>query len=216
MPGTRIRNRKSGNRTPREASKGAETRRRIIEQAAPLFNTQGYAGSSVSALMAATGLKKGGIYRHFESKEELAAEAFDYAWDVASRARRPAIDEDSPNLLWIRQLVDSFPARKSAVPGGCPILNTAIDSDDGNALLRQRAMKALKSWHDRVAGIVARAIVRGEVKASVDPRTVAVVVIATLEGALMMSRLERDEDALRRVAKELGQYLDGLMASSRA
>lgn len=193
-------------------TKGEQTRQMIIEQAAPLFNRQGYAGSSVSALMAATGLKKGGIYRHFESKEELAAEAFDYAWEVASRARRPEIDEDAPNLRWLRLLIDSFPARRSAVPGGCPILNTAIDADDGNPLLRQRAAKALKSWHDRVAGIIARAIVRGEVKPSVDPRTVAVIVIATLEGALMMSRLERDEDALRRVAQELQQYLDGLMA----
>jgi TetR/AcrR family transcriptional repressor of nem operon len=184
----------------------------IIEQAAPLFNRQGYAGSSVSALMAATGLKKGGIYRHFGSKEELAAEAFDYAWEVAAKARRPDIAEDSPNLEWLRLLINSFPARRSAVPGGCPILNTAVDSDDGNPLLRQRAAKALRAWHDRMAGIVARAIVRGEVKTGVDPRTVAVIVISTLEGALMMSRLERDEDALRRVANALNQYLDGLMA----
>ena len=48
-----------------------------MEAAAPIFNQHGYEGSSLNDLMEATGLKKGGIYRHFASKEELAAEAFD-------------------------------------------------------------------------------------------------------------------------------------------
>jgi len=42
-----------------------------------------FTGIPKSELMEATGLKKGGIYRHFSSKEELAAEAFDYAWKEA-------------------------------------------------------------------------------------------------------------------------------------
>jgi len=58
-------------------SKAQETKMRIIEQAAALFNQQGYAGSSMSDLM--RGLQKGGIYNHFRSKDELALEAFDFA-----------------------------------------------------------------------------------------------------------------------------------------
>ena len=69
------------------AAKGARTRRKIVAAAAPIFNQRGYDGSSLSDLMAATGLKKGGIYRHFAGKEELAAEAFDYAWEAAWTAR---------------------------------------------------------------------------------------------------------------------------------
>ena len=60
-------------------SKGEETRLRIVAEAAPLFNQRGYEGCSIQDIMDATGLEKGGIYRHFESKEELAAEAFDFA-----------------------------------------------------------------------------------------------------------------------------------------
>jgi len=55
-------------------TKGEQTRRKIVEAAAPIFNKRGYEGSSLSDLMESTGLKKGGIYRHFSSKEELAAE----------------------------------------------------------------------------------------------------------------------------------------------
>jgi len=61
-------------------SKGEQTRQEIIRKAAPIFNQRGYDGAAMSDLMKATGLEKGGIYRHFSSKEALAAEAFDYAW----------------------------------------------------------------------------------------------------------------------------------------
>ena len=61
-------------------SKGDQTRERIIAKAAELFNQRGLEGTSMADLMKATGLEKGGIYRHFASKEAVAAEAFDYAW----------------------------------------------------------------------------------------------------------------------------------------
>src|SRR6266436_2118879 len=68
-------------------SKGQETKQEIVRKAAHLFNQKGYAGTSLSDLMDATGLQKGGIYRHFSGKEELATEAFDYSWQKAVTGR---------------------------------------------------------------------------------------------------------------------------------
>jgi TetR/AcrR family transcriptional regulator, transcriptional repressor for nem operon len=59
--------------------RGEQTREHIIEQAAGPLNRKGFAGASLSDIMHATGLQKGGIDRHFESKEQLAAEAFEFA-----------------------------------------------------------------------------------------------------------------------------------------
>jgi len=59
-------------------SKAQETKMRIIEQAAALFNQQGMQGLRCH-IMRVTGLQKGGIYNHFRSKDELALEAFDFA-----------------------------------------------------------------------------------------------------------------------------------------
>ena len=108
--------------------------------AAPIFNQQGYEGSSLADLMAATGLKKGGIYRHFSSKEELAAEAFDYTWEAAWKARMLHVDENATGIEQLKQLIANFIDYRSPVVGGCPILNTAVDADDGNAVLRARAV----------------------------------------------------------------------------
>jgi len=67
--------------THRRQRRANSPRNRSPRRPAPVFNTKGYAATSLSDLMEATGLQKGGLYRHFDSKEELAQEAFDYAWE---------------------------------------------------------------------------------------------------------------------------------------
>jgi TetR/AcrR family transcriptional repressor of nem operon len=189
-------------------TKGEQTRRKIVEAAAPIFNQHGYEGSSLNDLMAATGLKKGGIYRHFSSKEELAAEAFDYTWEAAWNARLLHVDEKTSGIAKLKQLIANFVEYKSPVAGGCPILNTATDSDDGNSVLRARVAKALRSWLSRLQAMVEQAQESGEIRPDVDPKVVATLIVASLEGAVMMSRLQRNDEALRRVQSHLNQYLD--------
>src|SRR5712671_5604926 len=141
-------------------TKGEQTRRKIVEAAAPIFNQRGYEGSSLNDLMAATALKKGGIYRHFTSKEELAAEAFDYTWEAAWHARMLHVDTQPTGVGRLKQLIANFVEYRSPVAGGCPILNTAIDADDGNSILRARVTKALRSWLSRLQSIVREAAER--------------------------------------------------------
>jgi TetR/AcrR family transcriptional repressor of nem operon len=196
-------------------TKGEQTRKKIVAAAAPIFNQRGYEGSSLNHLMEATGLKKGGIYRHFSSKEELAAEAFDYTWEVAWSARLLHVDEQANGIDKLKQLIANFIEHRSPIAGGCPILNTATDADDGNPVLRARVAKALRSWVSRLQAIVEHAQERGETQAGVDPKTVATLIVASLEGALMMSRLQRNDDALRRVHAHLNTYLENDIAASR-
>src|SRR6202167_3339235 len=106
-------------------TKGEQTRRRIVEAAAPIFNQRGYEGSSLNDLMEATGLQKGGIYRHFSSKEELAAEAFDYTWKAAWETRMQHVDQAASGMEKLKQLIANFVECRPPVGGGCPILNTA-------------------------------------------------------------------------------------------
>ena len=189
-------------------TKGEQTKRKIVEAAAPIFNQRGYEGSTLADLMAATGLKKGGIYRHFSSKEELAAQVFDYTWEAAWRARMLHVDEPATGVERLKKLIANFVEHRSPVAGGCPILNTAVDADDGNTVLRARVAKALRAWRARLQSIVKEAMKQGEIRADADPKTVATAIIAGLEGAVMMSRLERNDDALRRMQTHLNDYLD--------
>ncbi len=189
-------------------TKGEETRRKIVAAAAPIFNQHGYEGSSLSALMEATGLKKGGIYRHFSSKEELAAEAFDYTWGAAWKARMVHVDDQATGPGKLKQLIANFIDYRPEIAGGCPVLNTAVDADNGNPVLRARVEKALRFWKARLQKIVKQAEERGELRPDVDPKAVATLIVATLEGALMISRIERTDAALRHVQAHLNRYID--------
>jgi TetR/AcrR family transcriptional repressor of nem operon len=197
-----------------KSARGEDTRRRIVEQSAAVFNRHGYAGTSMSELMAATGLEKGGLYRHFESKEDLAAAAFDYAWETVKEPRRRGIENCTTAIEKLLLLVKNFveqPPR--TLPGGCPVLNTAIDSDDGNEVLRGKARAALNQWRADIAYIVREGQRNGELRDEIDPAAVATVVIAALEGAVMMSRMERTREPLLMVGKHLTGFLQSLEVS---
>jgi TetR/AcrR family transcriptional regulator, transcriptional repressor for nem operon len=189
--------------------KGQHTRQEIIRKAAPIFNQRGYEGAALSELMQATGLEKGGIYRHFDSKQQLASEAFDYAWSKAIDARLEGTEGIANSVDRLQQIVRNFrDCRAGLVPGGCPLLNTAIDSDDGNLPLRNQARRALDKWLDRLANIAKQGQKRGEIRPRVDPAKLATVIVSTLEGSLMLSRLQRTDEPLDVACRYLDDYLE--------
>jgi TetR/AcrR family transcriptional repressor of nem operon len=197
--------------------KGEQTRHEIIRKAAPIFNQKGYEGAALSDLMEATGLEKGGIYRHFDSKQQLAAEAFDYAWRLAIETRFGGTQEIPNTVDRLKQLVRNFQHRRSGlVPGGCPLLNTAIDSDDGNAQLREKARKALNSWLDRIGAAVEEGQRRGEIRPDIDSSKLSALIVSTLEGSLMVSRLQRREDACALACDHLEDYLETSVRANKS
>jgi TetR/AcrR family transcriptional repressor of nem operon len=190
-------------------TKGEDTRREIVEKAAPLFNQKGFEGTSLSDLMRVTGLQKGGIYRHFSSKEELAGEAFDYAWHKAFERRLEGVDEAADAVERLKKMIDNFvDIRTGLVPGGCPLMNTAIEADDGNPVLRARARGALSGWMARLTKAAEDGIARREIDSKVDAKALGQLIISTLEVALLISRLENDRAALDRVRHHLRDYLE--------
>ena len=189
--------------------KGERTKQEIIRKAAPIFNEKGYDGAALSDLMRATGLEKGGIYRHFDSKEQLAAEAFDYAWKVALDTRFEGTQEISNTVDRLKRIVWNFRDQRSGlVPGGCPLLNTAIDADDGNTKLRAKALAALRSWLKRLQSVIEEGKRRGEILRGVDSSELGTLIISTLEGSLMVSRLRRKDDARDLASRHLVEYFE--------
>ncbi len=190
--------------------RGEATRSRIIEQAAGLFNRHGYAGASVSDIMAATGLKKGGIYRHFESKEALALEALDHAVAIMAERFTSAIRAHTAAPDRLRAIIGVFQsvATDPPVPGGCPVVNTVIDADDGNPLLRARARTAMDRLREMVRKTAESGVARGELRADTDSDALATVLIATIEGGVVMSRLYDDPVHAKRAAEHLERWIE--------
>lgn len=193
------------------ATKGQRTRAEIIRRSARLMNRQGFLASPMSAVIEATGIQKGGLYRHFASREALVYAALDHAVaEVRERfvAALQGRDHACDQLL---ACLGAYEAGDdvSAVPfeGGCPIMNAAIESDHAHPGLQQRAREAMQGWHGLLARIVAQGIRRGEIRADVDADEEASVMIACIEGAVMLSHLHGNADALTAVRRHLERHV---------
>jgi AcrR family transcriptional regulator len=189
--------------------KGEKTKERIIEQTAPLFNQRGFAGSSLADIMAATGLHKGGIYNHFESKEELALRAFDYAAQRVSDRLALRLGDKRTNVERLLTIADVFcdHVLNPPIPGGCPLLNSAVESDDTFPLMRERVCQAMDRWRERIRSIVRDGMTTGEFCENLDSDVIATRFIATLEGGVMLSKLYGDSIHFERAVAFLREYV---------
>ena len=197
-------------------TKGEDTKEAILQQAAQLFNRRGFYGAALSDVMDVTGLEKGGIYNHFKSKEDLALQAFDYAIGLlrdeigkSVLGKRHAIERLQGLMGFFERQAQGYP-----LPGGCPVMNTAIDADDTHPALRERARQAMDEWHQFIGRIVRRGQERGEVRADVDPAMVSTVLISTMEGAVMQSKLYGNMLPIQRAVAHLTDYFERELRAS--
>jgi TetR/AcrR family transcriptional regulator, transcriptional repressor for nem operon len=197
--------------------KGERTRHAIVEKAAGVFNTKGYFGSSMNDIVLETGLEKGGIYNHFASKEELALEAFEFSTGIMRRRFELALEDREGALERLFAIVDVLGglADDPPVAGGCPVLNTAIEADDAYPVLKERAREAMTGWIRLIGSITKEGIHSGELEPGTDPRETASVVVATLEGAVMLSKLYDDPVHMRRAIDHLKDHLKSLAQGTR-
>ena len=190
-------------------NKGEITRELIIERSAELFNTQGFSGCSISDIMKATGLKKGGIYNHFENKDDIALAAFDHAFMKVIARFRERLDKDETSeqkLLSVIEVFKSF-VHNPVYEGGCPIFNTAADSIGSHPALRKKSAKAFRHLHDYIEIKIKEGIERNEFIKSIETNEIATLFVTSLEGALLISRLNDSMEYIDITSNHLRKHI---------
>ncbi|WP_232232285.1 TetR/AcrR family transcriptional regulator [Cupriavidus sp. amp6] len=171
-------------------NKAERTRQLIVEKTAPIFNTKGYAGTSLADMTEATGLTKGSVYGNFANKEEVALAAFDHNWKQVLSAVRDEMASKGTSKEKLLALTGVYGNLPECFPkGGCPLLNTAVEADDTHPALREKAMAAFRGWKANLVSVIKAGITAREFRKDVDPEETAVTLIALIEGAIMISRL---------------------------
>lgn len=188
-------------------TKAERTRQFIIEQAAPVVNKKGMAGTSITDIMQATGLAKGGVYGNFESKDEICQEVFSYlAQGISGQLDRRLLLGKNPKekllCLFDFYLTGSFPE------GGCPILNFGTEADDTHAGLRQRVSEEMAAQQKRISRLVREGVAEGLFQKQVDSVEFAARAFAMLEGAILMSRVQGSMKPLRSMVRALKKEVD--------
>ncbi|MFE5318037.1 TetR/AcrR family transcriptional regulator [Paenibacillus sp. NPDC056579] len=190
--------------------KGEKTKLHIIMKSAELFNEKGYTGSTIQDIMEATGLTKGGIYRNFANKDEIALEAFAYAGKVLWEHFAAAVQQASTATGKLLAMCDVYSdtVHNPPIQGGCPFLNTAVESDHSFPVLRDRALEAYESMMSFIQSILKEGIDAGEFRSEMNTESVASFIFSSIEGAIMASRLTRDNKHIGYARGHIEQMLN--------
>ncbi|MDO3676804.1 TetR/AcrR family transcriptional regulator [Paenibacillus ehimensis] len=190
--------------------KGELTKEQIIQKSAALFNQQGYNGVSLNDITEMTGIKRGGLYRHFASKDEIALLAYDYASEVV---RDKFLQAQADKQTAKDKLLSFFEVYADVVhnppfTGGCPMLNTAVECDDGHRLLREKAQTTFRHFYRAIQEILEQGIQNGEFRSDLNIESTASFLISALEGSIVLSKLEENSRHVRYSMENMAQYLE--------
>lgn len=190
--------------------KAEKTRQLIAEKTAPIFNKKGFGATSLSDLTLATGLTKGALYGNFRDKEAIRLAAFEHAmFEVKSLAQKQLAQVKTFKEK-LTALVGFFAAYVLTPPveGGCPLLNTAIEVDDGDHSMRTVVVKELKSTVNYISWLLEKGVAANEFKSDIDSKALAYTFFCSIEGALMFSRVEQTKEPMDMVVDHCKKILD--------
>jgi AcrR family transcriptional regulator len=155
-------------------------------------------------------LTKGALYGNFPDKEALAAQAFAYATQTVRELIRDTLKPVPTFRAKLFALFDFFAGYVLAppIPGGCPLLNTAVEADDNRVSIRPVVGNEITQVVNFMATLIRKGIRSGEFKQNTDPRELAYVFFCALEGAIMFSRVEGSSEPMDIVVNHCKDKLD--------
>ena len=186
----------------------------ILEVATRLMAVQGYHRTALDHVLRESGAGKGNFYHHFRSKEELGYAILDRLLDrFEARTLTPIFGTgNGAPLDQVAAFLDEILATQRArnCVGGCPLGNLATELADAHEGFRQRLARGFGRWRECLEAALARAQADGALVLDVQPAGLARFLVASLEGAILLTKVEKDirimEDCVAELRRHLALY----------
>jgi len=190
---------------------GKPTRDAIVAAATRLMQIKGYNATSLDDVLTASDVGKGSFYHYFRSKEELGHAILDRViGSFIERTVDPCFsDPGIKPLTQIRCFLDRVveAQRERNCVGGCPLGNLASELSDVHPGFRSRLVGVFSAWRERLTLALQEAQRRGNVGDDCRPDVVAHFLVASLEGAILMTKVTKDIAVMEQCVEELKRYL---------
>lgn len=179
----------------------------MIRTAASLFRAQGYHATGLNQVLAEGDLPKGSLYFHFPGgKEQLAVESLRLSGEELGNGIAAALASTPEPAAALERVLALLGEHLVATDfrEGCPVATVALDAAAQSEPIRAACADVYDSWQELVARHLRTAGVP-------DPDGLATVLIAAVEGAILLARTQRDVTPLQTV----GTRLRALLAPER-
>lgn len=181
------------------------TRDQIIEKTCQLLELQGYHATGLNQIIKESGTPKGSLYYHFPGgKEELAAESISRVGEIVLQRiteNLARIDDPAESIpTFIRNI--AFNVERSGFKAGGPITTIALETASSSDSLRETCDRIYHQWQ---AAFFAKLLQGGMMEARA--RSIATLIIAAIEGGVILCRTHRSPQPLQQVAAEIETLL---------
>jgi TetR/AcrR family transcriptional repressor of lmrAB and yxaGH operons len=182
-------------------AKAAQHKQRLIITAANLFRKKGYAATGLNEILAGSGAPKGSLYHYFpEGKDALGAAAVTAAGTVVAKTLAGLRAESDDAGQFINRYCELLAGwmEGSGFQSGCPIATTVLETCPNSAAIQQASKAVFESWITVIAHVfIDDGLDHAQAEASAE------LTIATIEGALILCRVQCSADPIRRIAKQI-------------
>jgi TetR/AcrR family transcriptional regulator, transcriptional repressor for nem operon len=170
----------------------------------------GYEGASLSVLQEVTGLTKGSLYGNFSDKQEIATEVFRYSMAKVREFVSGKIEGKKTAREKLIALVSFYAdyVFNPPIPGGCPLLNHAVDADDHHSFLRETVASEIDRTIRFIASVLDEGKKNGEFSREIKSLELATIFFTSIEGALMVSRVSNSDVPMKIVVRHCKSILD--------
>lgn len=190
-------------------TKGEITREKILVEATRVFHRKGFLTTTINDLLDATGMTKGNLYFHFTGKEDIGLEVLRRAQGAFRKFLDDALQGETPGAR-----LDSFfrhameRNRSKGFVGGCLFGNTALEASDNAPSFAELVSEVFAEWIGKLEEVILAAQASGQVRQDLPADHLAELVVATIEGGIMQSRLKQEEGPLKRAFDSLRVLLE--------
>lgn len=185
-------------------------RERMVRSAAQLIRRKGVSGTGMREIVTEADAPRGSLQHYFPGgKEELVSDALLWMGDVAARRTKRCLSElktRTPSAL-LASIVDTWrrDLTNEEFSAGCPLVAAAADTAATSERLRQVLGRAFDGWLEPLSESLV------DLGVPIDRSdNLAIVIIAALEGAIILARIRRDLTPFDALVLELGPLLDAV------
>jgi AcrR family transcriptional regulator len=174
-------------------ARGRATRERIVASAAELMFANGVAATTVEEVRARAGVSNSQIYQHFAHKTELVRAVVEFQTDAVI-APQERLFGRLDTMAGLRACRDEAVAQQLErdLRGGCPIGSLAGQLADGDEAFRLQLAHSFQRWSAGLQAGLESMHANGTLRPDADPGALATVLLAALQGGLLLAKLDRD------------------------